>query len=182
MVGFDVLARSSAHVRLDSPMVDVAALEALRIESGAPAMGAELDGTTIAAEVGQWFVDASVSFTKGCFVGQELVARIDSRGGNVPRRLRAVVAATPMDVGDEIVIDGSVAGHITSATDSLAVGPLGLAWLKRSVEPSSEVQVRTAAGVVNATVAELPVVDDSAGADGGDGAAGAGEVAVDLPS
>ena len=62
--------------------------EVLRIAHGVPAMGAELTEDTIPAEVGQWVIDASVSFTKGCFTGQELVARIDSRGGNVPRHLR----------------------------------------------------------------------------------------------
>ena len=46
---------------------------------------------TIPAELGQWLIDASVSFTKGCYTGQELVARIDSRGGNVPRPLRGLV-------------------------------------------------------------------------------------------
>ena len=60
-------------------------LEALRIEAGVPANGAELTDATIPAEAGQWLIDASVSFTKGCYTGQELVARIDSRGGNVPR-------------------------------------------------------------------------------------------------
>lgn len=66
------------------------ALEALRIECGVPAMGAELTEATIPAEAGQWLIDASVSFTKGCYTGQELVARIDSRGGNVPRPLRGL--------------------------------------------------------------------------------------------
>ena len=54
-----------------------------------PVMGRELDERTIPAEAG--VVDRSVSFTKGCYTGQELVARIDSRGGNVPRRLRGIV-------------------------------------------------------------------------------------------
>ena len=54
-------------------------------------MGAELTEDTIPAEAGQWLVDASVSFTKGCYTGQELVARIDSRGGNVPRPVRLFV-------------------------------------------------------------------------------------------
>src|SRR5690606_7561419 len=66
------------------------ALEALRIECGVPAMGAELTDATIPAEAGQWLIDASVSFSKGCYTGQELVARIDSRGGNVPRPVRGL--------------------------------------------------------------------------------------------
>ena len=61
------------------------AVEACRIVSGIPAMGSELTDRTIAAEAG--LVDRSVSFTKGCYTGQELVARLDARGNNVPRRL-----------------------------------------------------------------------------------------------
>lgn len=72
-------------------LVDRADLEALRIECGVPALGAELSENTIPAEAGQWLIDVSVNFDKGCYTGQELVARIDSRGGNVPRRLRGVV-------------------------------------------------------------------------------------------
>ncbi len=56
---------------------------------GHPAMGSELTDKTIAAEAG--LVDRSVSFTKGCYTGQELVARLDARGNNVPRRLVGVV-------------------------------------------------------------------------------------------
>ena len=66
------------------------AVEACRIVSGIPAMGTELTGKTIAAEAG--LVERTVSFTKGCYTGQELVARIDSRGSNVARRLVGVVA------------------------------------------------------------------------------------------
>ena len=66
------------------------ATEACRIASGIPAMGSELTDKTIAAEAG--LVDRSVSFTKGCYTGQELIARLDSRGNNVPRRLVGVIA------------------------------------------------------------------------------------------
>ncbi len=63
---------------------------------------------------GQWVVDASVSFTKGCFTGQELVARIDSRGGNVPRHLRILDVDGPAPApGTELELDGAVGrpGH-----------------------------------------------------------------------
>src|SRR5690606_21505245 len=72
------------------PIAPTESLEALRIECGVPLMGAELTEDTIPAEAGQWAIDASVSFTKGCYTGQELVARIDSRGGNVPRPVRGL--------------------------------------------------------------------------------------------
>jgi tRNA-modifying protein YgfZ len=71
------------------------AVEAARIASGIPAMGSELTDKTIAAEAG--LVERSVSFTKGCYTGQELVARLDSRGNNVPRRLVGVVGGADPD-------------------------------------------------------------------------------------
>ena len=76
-------------------------------------MGAELTEKTIPAEAG--IVDRTVSFTKGCFTGQELVARIDSRGGNVPRRLRGVVLERPTRrSGRELVVGGQGGRRLTS--------------------------------------------------------------------
>ncbi|HEY5199943.1 MAG TPA: hypothetical protein VIJ31_03455, partial [Acidothermaceae bacterium] len=65
--------------------------EAARIEAGVPVGGREVTESTIAAEVG--LVERTVSFTKGCFTGQELVARLDARGSKVARRLRGLVVA-----------------------------------------------------------------------------------------
>ena len=96
-------------------MVGLDAYEAVRIECGVPAMGSELTERTIPAEAGQWVIDRSVSFTKGCYTGQELVARIDSRGGNVPRHLRGIVIdADPPPVGGVVVADGVEVGTLTS--------------------------------------------------------------------
>ena len=69
--------------------------DVLRIESGVPQMGNEMDEKTIPAEVG--LNARTISFTKGCYTGQELVARIDSRGNNVPRHLRCIVISAPQD-------------------------------------------------------------------------------------
>jgi len=112
-------------------------LELLRIVCGVPAMGAELDERTIPAEAG--IVDRSVSFTKGCFTGQELVARIDSRGGNVPRHLRALRSRQPFSAADVLAIDGVDVGRVTSAAQG-AEGWVGLGYLKRSVEVPAEVE------------------------------------------
>jgi len=84
------------------------AAEACRIASGIPAMGSELTDKTIAAEAGG-LVERTVSFTKGCYTGQELVARLDSRGNNVPRRLVGVVGEGV--VGDGVVGDGDHDGE-----------------------------------------------------------------------
>ncbi|MDZ7673606.1 MAG: hypothetical protein U5K30_00840 [Acidimicrobiales bacterium] len=132
---------------------DEARLEADRIEHGVPRMGRELTHSTIPAEVGQWIIDESVSFTKGCFVGQELVARIDSRGGNVPKTLRALVLDLPVEPGATVTADGP-ASAVTSAAVSEHLGPIALAFLGRKVEPGVGVVVGETHGVVH----ELPLV------------------------
>ena len=138
------------------PVASLDAYESLRIRSGIPAMGAELVETTIPAEVGQAIIDASVSFTKGCFTGQELVARIDSRGGNVPRRLRGLVLpGAPPPVGAPVVVDGVEVGSVTSAAPAPGGGSVALAFVKRAVEPPTEATVAGAA----ATVLALPLTD-----------------------
>lgn len=130
--------------------------EVHRVVHGVPAMGRELDEDTIPAEIGQWIIEASVSFTKGCFVGQELVARIDSRGGNVPRRLRGIVLEAPVSVGSEIEADAP-AGPVTSAAVSDALGPIALAYLGRRIEPGATVTVAGVPGVVRALPLGGPV-------------------------
>jgi tRNA-modifying protein YgfZ len=133
------------------------AVQAARITAGVPAMGPELNERTIPAEAGQWVIDASVDFTKGCFTGQELVARIDSRGGNVPRRLRGLVVRGD-DVpapGTPVEVDGAAVGEVTSSAWSPALGrPVALAFVSRPVEPPAEAVV----GGVTADIRQLPLV------------------------
>lgn len=136
---------------------DPTGFEVLRVEQGWPAMGRELDTSTIPAEAGGWLVDASVSFTKGCYTGQELVARIDSRGGNVPRRLRGLVleGSEVPDVGAAVSTAGVERASVTSAVASPTVGaPIALTVLHRSVDVGATVDVDG----VSATVVELPFV------------------------
>jgi folate-binding protein YgfZ len=145
------------------PLVAGSALDALRIECGVPAMGAELTEATIPAEAGQWVIDASVSFTKGCFTGQELVARIDSRGGNVPRPLRGLrVDGDPVPVGAELVPDAgdpdaSPVGTVTSSIRTPALGSIALVAVGRAVAAGTRVRVRWPDGEGTATVTELPL-------------------------
>lgn len=134
------------------------AWEAVRIEAGIPAMGAELTERTIPAEAG--VVSRTVSFTKGCYTGQELVARIDSRGGNVPRHLRGVVVpgAVP-PAGAEVVMEGNVVGALTSvATAPGGAGAVALAYVKRDVDPPATGEVRWDGGSAAARVETLPLV------------------------
>ncbi len=148
------------------------AVEACRIVAGVPAMGAELTAKTIPAETG--LVERTVSFTKGCYTGQELVARIEARGSNVPRRLVGLV--TPAD--DEPLVrgmtlhpgeppdgdgaaDDKVVGTVTSAARSSELGGwVGLGYLHRSVEAPGPIRLRTGDGIGKsrrARVAQLPL-------------------------
>ena len=129
--------------------------EAARIRAGWPAMGRELTERTIPAEVGG-LVEASVSFTKGCYTGQELVARIDSRGGNVPRPLRLLEIGTDAGVapGAGIVVDGKAVGEITSAAvDESAALTVALGTVHRRVEPPARATVAGLPATVLATPA-----------------------------
>jgi folate-binding protein YgfZ len=141
----------------------VDAYDAVRIEAGVPAMGAEITEATIPHEVGRWVVDGSVSFTKGCYTGQELVYRIDSRGGNVPRRLRGIVVGTNVlpPTGAEVMSGGKAVGTLTSVGESLERrAPVALALVHRSVEPPADVELAWAgADGVPARVEDLPLVD-----------------------
>jgi len=122
------------------------AWEAVRIEAGVPVNGRELVDGTIAAEVG--LVERTVSFTKGCFTGQELVARLDARGSKVARRLRGLVVgagpdggsvprdATPSLVGSAVLThDGEhEVGRLSSVAWSPGQGgPVALATLHRRI-------------------------------------------------
>lgn len=153
------------------------AVEACRIVSGVPAMGAELTPKTIPHEAG--VVARTVSFTKGCYTGQELVARIDSRGGNVPRRLVGVVApAGPPEVdalspgmtlhggeapADDAAAEDKVVGTLTSAAWSVELGAwAGLAYLHRNVDAPGPVRLRSGDGIGGsrpARTALLPLTD-----------------------
>jgi folate-binding protein YgfZ len=127
---------------------DLDRYEYARIAAGVPAMGRELTDATIPVEAGQWLIDASVSFTKGCFTGQELVARMDARGGNAPRPIRGVVVDGPAAVGDAITVDGKTVGVISSAAADRALAPVN-----RAVAPGTAVLV----GARTGTVVELPM-------------------------
>jgi folate-binding protein YgfZ len=150
-----------------------AAWEALRVEAGIPVLGAELDEHTIAAEAG--LVERAVSLTKGCYTGQELVARLDARGNKVARRLTGLVLApgepgpVPAGSGSEdatgplpagcAVLDGEAqVGTVTSSAWSPALGAVALAYLHRRVTPPAALSVRLAEGRrVGAEARELPL-------------------------
>jgi tRNA-modifying protein YgfZ len=127
--------------------------ERVRIEAGVPAMGHEITTATIPGELG--VNDRSVSFTKGCYTGQELVARVDSRGGNVPRHLRLVRVDGPAPLEARVEHEGRDVGSLTSVA-SHEHGTVALAVLARSVDPPAEVVVKVDGAALVGHVTALP--------------------------
>ena len=131
-----------------------AAMEVARIRAGWPVMGRELTERTIPAEIAG-LVESSVSFTKGCYTGQELVARIDSRGGNVPRPVRLLeIRGDGVSPGAGITVDGKAVGEVTSAAADPASGvTVALGPVHRRVEPPADAEVDGIPATVLATPA-----------------------------
>ena len=147
----------SAWLSADVPVGPAELLEVLRVTDGRPAMGSELDESTIPAAAR--IVEASVDFTKGCYVGQELVARVDSRGNNTPTKLYGLrfVGGDAPAPGTELLADGAAAGTVTSVAVSPANGAIGLGYLKRAVEVPAELQVIGSDGTaITVAAVELP--------------------------
>ena len=113
----------------------------LRIESGLPAFGRELTQDYIPLEANLW---ADVSFDKGCYTGQEVIARMESRG-RLAKQLVFLRPEAPVDAGAEIEADGKTAGTVTSAADGPA-GPVALGYVKTRFLDEQE-GTFTAAGV-----------------------------------
>jgi len=110
--------------------------EARRIAAGIPAMGSEMDSTTIPGSTG--VVERSASFTKGCYTGQELVARVNSRSAGTPTRIvRAVGSGPAPAVGSDVTVDSDPAGHLTSVA-TLGDGFVALVSVRRAVATPAE--------------------------------------------
>jgi folate-binding protein YgfZ len=134
------LLRTKATVTLEPSAADD---DAARIAEGRPGV-AEFDERAVPAETG--WVDRAVSFTKGCYTGQELVARMDSRVAEPPRRLVRITASDAVAAGAAIEVDGGEVGHVTSATGTVALG-----YVKRGARTSG-------AAVVGGVPAEMEPV------------------------
>jgi tRNA-modifying protein YgfZ len=134
---------------------DAERFDAFRIEVGVPRLGVDVDESTIPQEA---FLERdAVSFTKGCFIGQELVCRIDTRG-HVNRYLRGVriAGSTPPPVGATVVVDGRDRGVVTSAAAVPGEGRVvGLAMVRREVEPPTSVQVHWDDGDLDAELVSI---------------------------
>lgn len=145
--------------------LDDAAYDTLRVEQGYPAFGRELSLDYIPLEAGLW---DTISFSKGCYVGQEIIARMESRG-RLAKQLRGLRFAAAGPASDpsaarsfdgliaqlpaKLSVQGKEAGDLTSAAISPRLGPIGLAYVRTAYsDPGTEVQV----GALTATIVDLP--------------------------
>ncbi|HET8954398.1 MAG TPA: glycine cleavage T C-terminal barrel domain-containing protein [Solirubrobacterales bacterium] len=118
--------------------VSAEAAEIVRIEAGRPRFGAEMGTATMPAEAG--IVEQAVSFTKGCYIGQETVARLHYKG-KPNRHLRGLRFSAPAEPGQPLRLGEKEVGTVGSAAVSPAHGPVGLAILRREAEPGATVAV-----------------------------------------
>jgi folate-binding protein YgfZ len=143
--GIDLIAAAGNRERLRAALleagaveVSTAAAEILRIESGVPRFGAEMGSETMPAEAG--IVEAAVSFTKGCYIGQETVARLHYKG-RPNRHLRGLRLSGQAEPGAVLQLGEKEVGRLGSAGVSPAFGSIGLAILRREAEPGTELTV-----------------------------------------
>ena len=131
--------------------VSAEAAECLRVERGRPRYGVDMDDSTIPQEAD--LNERAVSFSKGCYVGQETVARLFYRG-KPNRHLRGLRLSAPAGTGDELRLADRVVGRLGSAAVSPALGPIALALVRREAESGALVDVGEDG--ITAEVTELP--------------------------
>src|SRR5215204_3932065 len=157
-LGVDVLCDAADTERVAAALAKAGAAEATeaeaevrRVETGRPRYGVDLDDTVIPQEAG--LNARAVSFEKGCYVGQETVARLYFRG-KPNRHLRGLKLSAPVEPGTPLRLGEKEVGRLTSVAVSPVHGPIGLALVRRQAEPGATV----AAGdrEASAEVVELP--------------------------
>ncbi|MGH7947726.1 MAG: YgfZ/GcvT domain-containing protein, partial [Candidatus Binataceae bacterium] len=135
--------------------VPQAAVEVIRVENGIARVGVDTHERTLALEAR---LDRAISSTKGCYVGQETIERVNSRGG-LKRRLhglRVVGSRAPRE-NSIIALDGKEVGRVGSSAISPRLGALALSILHHSAwQPGTRVVIRDQEGDSNATVSDLP--------------------------
>lgn len=143
--GIDVFAPAAERDRVHAALLAAGAVEVspeaaeiLRIESGRPRFGAEMGTGTMPAEAG--IVEQAVSFTKGCYIGQETVARLHYKG-RPNRHLHGLRLSGPARPGAPLRLGEKEVGTLGSAAVSPALGPIGLAILRREAEPGATLAV-----------------------------------------
>jgi folate-binding protein YgfZ len=136
------------------------ALHVARIEAGRPEWGLDMDESALAQEVDMDRLNA-ISYSKGCYTGQETVARVHFRGhvNRLLRGLRFDVSALPPSGTELVDAEGKVVGSIRSAATSPRFGGIALGLIRREVEPGTALHTQVAGQDVVATVVALPFSD-----------------------
>jgi tRNA-modifying protein YgfZ len=137
--------RDALRAALDFPDGDETDAEVVRVEHGRPRYGLDLDESVIPQEAG--LNDRAVSFTKGCYVGQETVARLYYRG-KPNRRLLGLRLSEPAPPGTELRLGEKVVGKLGSSVVSPELGPIGLALVRREAGPGDTVSVAGVAALI----------------------------------
>lgn len=161
-IGIDLIVAAAAAEALGETLIDagtepvsLAAAEIVRVESGRPRFGAEMTNATIPEEAG--INDRAVSLTKGCYIGQETVARLHYKG-KPNRHLRGLQLDSEAGSGTVIRLGDRDIGKLGSAVLSPALGPIGLAILRREATLGDEVLLDQSA---RAEVVELPFAEEA---------------------
>jgi anthranilate synthase component I len=159
-VGFDLVMRKQGALS-GVPHAPEGALEALRIEAGWPLSGVDILPGDVPADAGPDVMATAVSFTKGCYTGQELVERMAARGASSPRPLRLLTFEEDDPVpppGSEVTIGDESYGTITSSAFSpWRKAPVALARIPRRVAPPAVAGVRTPDGDLVARLVNPPL-------------------------
>ncbi len=167
-LGVDVLFEADDRDAVLAALLDAGAVQAseaaaeiVRVERGRPRYGIDLDESTIPQEAA--LNERAVSFTKGCYVGQETVARLHYKG-KPNRHLQGLRLSEPVAPGTELLADpgparaavggGRSLGHLGSSVVSPTFGPIGLALIRREAEPGAILRVGDSGA--QATVTDLP--------------------------
>src|ERR687890_519438 len=145
----DELLLDCERAALPFPEGSEADAEVVRVERGRPRYGVDIDDSTIPQEAG--INERAVSFTKGCYVGQETVARLFYRG-KPNRHLRGLRLTEPAERGADILLGEKAVGRLGSTCVSPRLGPIALALVRREAEPGATVTV----GGAPAEVVGLP--------------------------
>jgi folate-binding protein YgfZ len=158
-VGVDVLCDAADTERVAAALgaagavpVEEAEAEVRRVETGRPRFGVDLDDSVIPQEAG--LNERAVSFTKGCYVGQETVARLFYRG-KPNRHLRGLRLSAPVAAGAPLRLGEREVGRLGSVASSPVHGPIALALVRREAEPGTTLAVGDD-GAETATVVDLP--------------------------
>jgi tRNA-modifying protein YgfZ len=148
-LGVDVIGDPGVADALGIERVSEEVAECLRIEAGRPRLGRDMGSETIPQEAN--LNERAVSFTKGCYVGQETVARLHYRG-KPNRHLRGLRLSEPAEHGDPILLDEREVGKVGSACISPRLGPIAIAVVRREAAPGDTVTVNGS----EAQVVDLP--------------------------